>query len=133
MRSVIITIALSCAAILTVNSCKKNETAADPSKVVITITSPTVTSIYRNGDSVDITASVSYITAMHGYEVHITDSATGDGIYSVDEHAHSDAFIINESFRISDTVARVLKMQLVTEIDHNGTSAEKQVIFHYKP
>lgn len=112
---------------------KKDDTTPDAGKVVITISSPQQGVIYNSNDSVDITASVSYPTELHGYEVTITDTATGTILYDKAEHTHTDKFAINEKWACTVAKITTMKLTLSTVVDHAGTVAKKELFFDVKP
>ena len=112
---------------------KKTDTVADPSKAVITITAPLPGHTYHSGDTVHIKATVTYPGELHGYETKITDTATGNIAYDNALHVHSDHLDIDETWPCMGTKPLALKMDLVVEIDHDGTSVSKTILFNYTP
>jgi hypothetical protein len=119
---------------LALGSCQKRDsTTPDASKVVFTITSPTIGHTYQNGDSVRIKASISYPSELHGYEVRVTDVATNTIVYDAAEHGHSDRFDIDKAWVINGAAGMELKLELMATIDHAGTVAEKSINFQYLP
>lgn len=112
---------------------KKDTTTPDAANVTISITSPVTAQVFRSGDTVHINASVSYPSELHGYEVKITDTATGNILYDDAEHVHNDHFEIRDVWVNTGTQPATLKLELTTEVDHNGTEAEKTVYFSYMP
>lgn len=113
-------------------SCQKKNNITDPTKVVIDITSPKAGQVYHKGDSVVISATVNYPSELHGYEVKITDTVTGLILYDVAQHVHNDHFDINYTWTGGLTTTTYLKMEVIAEVDHDGTSAEKQTSFLYQ-
>lgn len=112
---------------------KKDNTTPDASKVVINVSSPSSGQVYHNGDSVHINATISYQSELHGYEVKITDTVTGNVIYNKAEHTHNDHFEINDAIQSTGSVPLYLKLEITTEIDHAGNDAERAVSFRYEP
>ena len=112
---------------------KKDTTTPDVAKVTFNITSPQPAHVYRTGDSVHINATVTYPSELHGYELRITDTTTGYIVYDNAQHVHSDHFDINETWATSGNSAQILKLELITDIDHNGTEAKTTVFFSYMP
>jgi hypothetical protein len=112
---------------------KKDNTTPDAGKVAITVTSPQQGMVYKSNDSVSITASVSYPAELHGYEVMITDTATGTILYDKAEHTHTDKFVINEKWACTVAKTTTMKFTLSTVVDHAGTVAKKELFFDVKP
>jgi hypothetical protein len=126
---------IACSAcVLLATSCKKKTTEpASAADVQINITSPAEGAVYHAGDSVHVTAAISFNGVLHGYEVNVMDTATGNVVFDVDEHVHKDTFVVNQAFLVTGSEPITMKLRLVTEVDHNGTVAEKQVFFRYQP
>lgn len=113
---------------------KKDDTEPDASKVTFNITSPTAGQIFHNGDSVKVHATVTFPAEMHGYEIKITDTLTGNVIYDNAQHLHNDHFDIADGYIATGTAAQpALRLELIAEIDHTGTLAKKTVAFQYVP
>jgi hypothetical protein len=106
---------------------KKDNTPADPDKVNIAWTQPYDGQEYHKGDTVFINSDITYSTELHGYEISITDSATGTVYFADDEHVHGDHFSINEFWVDTLSSPAKLKVQLTVEIDHDGHEASKSL------
>lgn len=131
MRSIIATaIAISIAAI----GCqKKDNTTPTPSAVDISIASPTASTVYHNGDTVFMNADIAYSTELHGYEVKVTDTASGLIVYDDDQHVHDDHFSIRDKWVGAGNTALVYKLAIIVALDHDGNNAEKDIYFKYEP
>jgi hypothetical protein len=116
-----------------VSCTKKQDGQANPGSVKMTIMFPLEGHTYHNGDTVKIAAAVTYDGVLHGYEVSVTDTATGTILFDYAEHVHQDSFLIEQYFILTGTEARAMKLNLRTEIDHNGVEATKQVLCQYVP
>lgn len=112
---------------------KKDNTPAQPAKVVINVSSPANGQLYRKGDSVYINASVSYISELHGYELQLKNKNTGDVLYATDEHVHSDAFTIKEAWLDTLSAATDLQLEITAEIDHEGNGSQAEIEFKSQP
>ena len=123
------------AGIVMISSCqKKSNKTATAADLKITIASPTAGQVYHTGDSVHISASISYPTELHGFELRIIDSATGTILSDTAQDVHNDHFDITQVW--IDTAihtATTLKLEVVGEIDHTGTSASKELYFKIQP
>lgn len=112
------------------SACKKDEEPAV--SATITFNSPETGHLYRTGDSIRISATVAATGVMHGYELKVTDTATGEVLFDHAEHAHSDTFRVQQVFVLTDSKAHVMKVDLSAEIDHTGTEKEAYVICRYE-
>lgn len=112
---------------------KKDDTVADPQQVSIVITTPTNGQVFHKGDTVHIKGAVNYITELHGYEVRITDTANGTIVYNTAQHVHSDKFTISEYWVDDLADAAALKLEVISIIDHDGTTARQSVLFTINP
>lgn len=121
-------ILITCLAAILMTSCqKKDDEIADPSKVNIQISSPANGQTFHVNDSVYIKATIDYPGELHGYEVKIVDTVTGTVIYDKANHVHTDKFVIDESWPASATQPTELKMTVITYIDHDNHSAQKDL------
>lgn len=119
---------------LALYSCqKKDTTIASPADADIIINTPTPLQTMHQGDTLNISASVSYPTELHGYEIVISDSATDEVYFDYAEHVHADHFDIAQTWTYNGVAAKTLCLKLTTEIDHDGTEASKKIYFKYQP
>lgn len=134
MKQIFLFISVAVFSIFTITSCqKKDDTAPDANKVMITLSSPTDGQTISLGDTLHIAAQISYPSELHGYEITLTDSATGTVLFSDDEHVHDDHFTINENWLDTLTTAATLQLKITVEIDHNGNEATKTVMLKSTP
>lgn len=116
------------------SSCQKSDNVApDPSKVSIEISNPIVNQTFHNGDTVAINAQVNYVSELHGYEVKIIDTTSGFIVYDDAQHLHDDHFSIQDVWVCNATKTSVLKLELIADIDHDGTVAQKDILFTILP
>lgn len=122
------------AAIVLASGCqKKSNDAANSAAVNISIQNPAEAQTFHNGDTVRINAHVTYSSELHGYEVKITDTATGTVLFDNEEHAHKDAFDISETWAANVTAATNAILSVAVSVDHNGTVARKEVGIRIEP
>jgi len=112
---------------------KKDNTVATPSNVDISIASPTSSLVYHSGDTVFVNADVTYSSELHGYEVKITDTASGFVVYDDDQHLHDDHFSIRDKWVNTGSTALVYKLAIIVAIDHDGNNVEKDIYFQCQP
>jgi len=134
VNSIKYTTGLLLAVALLLQACqKKDNTVATPAQVNISISSPVNGQTFHSSDTVLIKADVSYPTELHGYEIKITDTATGLILFDDAQHVHNDHFSINEQWNDKPSQAATLKMEVIAEVDHDGNTATKTVLFKYQP
>ncbi len=112
---------------------KKDDTTPDIAKTTLTLDSPIEGQTFHTGDTVHIDASVTSPTELHGYEVKITDTATGNILFDQAYHVHDDHFAVHEYWVNSLNKTTVLKFELIAFLDHDGLDATKQVFFTAQP
>lgn len=106
---------------------KKDDTQPDLQKVVINLLSPTDAQTLHTGDTLHMDADVTYPSELHGYEIELSDSATGNVFFSDDEHVHSDHFSIRETWPDTLSQNTRLMLKITVEVDHDGHEATKTV------
>lgn len=129
----LITIISASVVLLTAACQKKDETPVQPDEITVNIVSPTNGQTVKYGDVLDINATVSYISQMHGYLVRIVDKDNGKVYYETEGHVHGDYFIVTEKWK--DTVQHDvnLQLQLTAIIDHENNNKTEEVSFKSQP
>ena len=121
------------AIVLTAGCQKKSNDAANSAAVNISVQNPVEAQTFHNGDTVRVNAHVTYSSELHGYEVKITDTATGAVLFDNEEHAHKDAFDISETWAADVTAATNVVLSVAVSVDHNGTVARTEVGIRIEP
>ncbi len=125
---------ISAGLILLMAACqKKDETPVQPNEVSVDIISPKQGQTYKYGDVVDINATVSYITQMHGYIIKIVDETNGHVYFETEGHVHGDYFVVTEKWQNNIQHDVQLKLQLTAIIDHENNNATAEVSFNSQP
>lgn len=120
-------------AIVLLSCQKKEEQVAEPAKATITINSPATGQTISKGDSVNITADISYISQMHGYITEIRSLKTGTLIYTNEDHTHGDKLKVAEKWVDTLSEQTDLLLRVIAVIDHNNTQAVDSIIFKSQP
>lgn len=120
------------AALMLTAACKKDKDST-PAPATITITSPTEGETIDHGDSVNIRATITYPTDLHGYEAWVLNTDNGDTLMDIDEHAHGTSIAIDTGFVNHVTVHTACQLTIRAEIDHDGHYTDKSVVFHLHP
>ncbi len=106
----------------------------EPKPIVnFTITSPTTGQTIDQGDSVRIIGEITNPTDLHGYELIVTDTATGDTLFHKDVHAHGTKVNYRTGFVNTVTDHTPAEFKVIATLDHDGNTAERKVYFHMHP
>lgn len=115
-------------------SCQKDTvTPADPSKVTINVSSPDVSHIFHNGETMHIVADVTYITNLAGYDLYLTNRNTGDTLYHVGKDENKDQFTITQDWVDTCTVTTHLQLTIFARINTYGAAATKLFYLEAQP
>jgi hypothetical protein len=121
-------------ALLLAGACQKNDDIApDPAKVTMTVISPLPGQIFRSGDTVRLKATVRYPGQLHGYELLLTDSASGTVVHDLAQHVHADSFDIDGQWISAASQPASIKLSLIADIDHDGDQARQDFSFTVLP
>lgn len=127
-------LSLAAFSILVFASCRKKEDPApDASQLTVNISSPQPSSVYYLGDTVNISATVTFPASLHGYAVELIDSASGTKLMEMEEHAHGNQFTISQKWVNNVTTATTVQARITVQIDHDGNESQKTVSFRALP
>ncbi|MDR3678626.1 MAG: hypothetical protein P4L41_01595 [Flavipsychrobacter sp.] len=126
-KNKVVLIVLAIASLAYASCRKKSVTAENPSAVGITVQSPLKGQMYRKGDTVNMSFSVTYSGELHGYYVQLIDTATENVLYESAADIHNDHFSVQLQW--VDTCTQVKNLQLIlnANLDHVGTEAADTV------
>lgn len=128
MKFLNIFIGLFCTVVL--YSCQKRDSSGfDNSKLAIAISKPQEAQVFRKGDTVFIKGTTTYTSQLHGYAIRITNKATNEVYFDIDEHLHDSFFDINTFWVDTLDKNADLVLKLTVEADHDGHEASKEVNF----
>lgn len=120
-----------------VSSCKKKDDNPSPTPTdnfSISITSPTDMQTFTNGSTVNIKATVSNSTEMHGYDVKITNkSKNNEEVFKKEVHEHGASYTIDESWVNNVTMHSDMELEITVYVDHEGNTKTQHVHFHCHP
>lgn len=138
MKSIKLNLTLLAIVAIAFSSCKKEEddhshdTTSDNTKPVITISSPTSTAMYNNGDTIKIRGTVTD-NSLHELLIKIVDDANGTVLYSTAPTVHdltTYSFSANWKSSVTDhTNASVIVMAE----DHSSNVSSDTVHVHIMP
>lgn len=99
----------------------------------ISVSSPEENASYTLGEEVHINATVTADFQMHGYHVYIINLTADDTVFYVHPHAHGTSYDIHEHWTNDVTEHSDMKLKIIATLDHDGTTAVKEVPFHCHP
>jgi hypothetical protein len=99
---------------------------------VLTIITPSANQVYKSGDNVVISGSVTD-NSLHELRIDITVTATGASLYNNVISVHDlTSYTINNSWKSSVTTSTAATVKVEVE-DHSGNVAEKKVSIVINP
>lgn len=117
---------------ITLFSCKKdNEDHVDFSGS-ISVTAPAANDTITGGNTFMVTGSIEGNTEMHGYMITVYNQNDQSVVYSNTLDSHSDAYTLNETVTHTLTAATPLRLVIEVEVDHDGETMTKEVLFQYQ-
>lgn len=127
------TISLFALLTITLFSCKKDKEDHEDFSGSITVTAPAESSTITGGSTFMVTGSIEGNTEMHGYMITVYNQNDQSIVYSNSLDAHSEEYTLNETVTHTLTAATPLKLVIDVEVDHDGESMTKEVLFQYQP
>jgi hypothetical protein len=96
---------------------------------IINFESPTLSSVYSNGDSVTIKGTAISTATMHGYDIIIRKVNDTTTVFFKHIHDHNDTLSINQKWKNNVSVAATMEAQVVLYLDHEGHTGTKKAYF----
>jgi hypothetical protein len=125
---------LAATCLLLIASCqKKDTTPVDRSKVTVSFNDPASGMIYHKGDTVQINASISYISEIVGVGVEIIDTTTGESLFEADHDLHTDHYTLSESWIDTVSDSRSLQVRVSVFVAHDTEPAKQWAYFVTQP
>jgi hypothetical protein len=112
---------------------KKDDGSCIYPEAQLIISSPESDAMYALGDEVQITAQATHTESMHGWELFLVNTSTGDTVHSADAHVHGTVLNISSSWVNDVEVHSDMKLTVIAELDHSGSTIVKHVHFHCHP
>lgn len=120
--------------LLTVVSCKKDDQNEETAfSGTITLNSPENGTVISGGSGFQIIATISGNKEMHGYVLTLYNNMDQSVIYTSNNLNHASSYSINETATHNLTVATPLRLVIEAEVDHDGETLKKEIIFSYQP
>ena len=130
MKNLFLAAMITATSLAILSSCKKETTTTDPvPSATITIASPYANQIYRLGDTMYIVATIEGNVKMHGYDVVIVKTASGDTVYRTDEHTHEMKLNVNKTWCCNVSSVTDLRLYISSALNHDGLAVVKSVDF----
>ena len=119
---IFITMALSMV-ILSVSSCKKEETPT----ATITFNEPLANDSIANGDSLHVEGTITGTGELHGYTLSITNKTSGAILYTGSASNHSDSYAFHEHWLNNVSSTSNIEVKVEVELNHDGNKTVKAV------
>lgn len=121
------------AALLILCSCAEESHDEEVNSAIITIESPTASSVVHFNDTLHIQGTIVSVLDLHGYDVNIFRNDDSSAVFFYEEHYHSN----NKHFDIKwvcdlDTML-ALNMVVTANLDHEGNVETRSVNFFCEP
>ena len=112
-------------------SCTKHQDDVEENIPTHTInfTSPTLSSTYRNGDSIAIQATAISTASIHGYDIIVRKLNDTTKLYFKNMHDHNDTLFINQKWKNTITTQTNMEAEIVLYLDHDGHTGSKKASF----
>lgn len=125
------TLAFFALIIISAVACKKDDEVTFEGS--LTISAPATNDTIHGGTTFPITGTITGNVEMHGYQVTVYNQTDQTVVYSSTEENHASEFSINQTVNHTLTVGTPLRLVVEVEVDHDGTSMTKEVLFYFKP
>lgn len=125
------TLAFFALIILSAVACKKDKEVEFEGS--LTISAPAANDTIHGGTTFPITGTVTGNVEMHGYQVTVYNQTDQTVVYSSTEENHASEYSINQTVNHTLTVGTPLRLVVEVEVDHDGISMTKEVLFYFKP
>lgn len=112
---------------------KKDDGSCVYPQAQLVISSPQNDAMYGLGDQVQITAQAAHTESMHGWELFLINTTTGDTVLYEQEHDHGTTINIASTWVNNVGVHSDMLLKVLIDIDHSGDYLTNQVEFHCHP
>ena len=120
--------------VLAVASCKKDDKEEETAfSGTIVLNSPENGTVISGGSGFQIIATISGNKEMHGYVLTVYNETNQSVVYTSNNLNHATAYSINETATHNLTVATPLRLVIEAEVDHDGQTLKKEILFSYQP
>jgi hypothetical protein len=118
-------------AVVLLISCTKHKGDIEENLPVATINfeSPTLSSVYSNGDSVTIKGTAISTATVHGYDIIIRKVNDTTTLFFKHVHDHNDTLAINQKWKNNLAIAATMEAQVVLYLDHEAHTGTKKAYF----
>lgn len=100
----------------------------------ITLTSPTDPGLIASGNVLKITGTIAGNQEIHGYVINIRDVADNSIMYTTEVHDHAKDITINQEWTApAVTSKKMLNLEIIATLDHDGKAETKTVALYLVP
>ena len=121
MKKMILSAVALSIAIMSVSSCKKEETPT----ATITFNEPLANDTILIGDSLHVEGTITGTGELHGYTLSITNKTSGAVLYTGSASNHSDSYAFHEHWLNNVSSTSNIEVKVEVELDHDGNKSSK--------
>jgi len=114
-------------------SCKKDKEDHVDFSGSISVTAPAANDTITGGNTFMVTGNITGNTEMHGYMITVYNQNDQTIVYSNTLDSHSESYTLNETVTHTLTASTPLRLVIDVEVDHDGQTMTKEVLFQYQP
>lgn len=112
---------------------KKDDGSCIYPEAELIISSPEPGAMYGLGEDVMISAQATYTESMHGWELFLVNTTTGDTVHTAEAHDHGTVLNISSTWVNDVGDHSDMELTVITELEHSGSILVKHVQFHCHP
>lgn len=114
-------------------SCKKDKEDHVDFSGSISVTAPAANDTITGGNTFMVTGNITGNTEMHGYMITVYNQNDQSVVYTNTLESHAEAYTLNETVTHTLTASTPLRLVIEVEVDHDGETMTKEVLFQYQP
>ena len=118
---------------ITLFSCKKDKEDHVDFSGSISVNAPAANDTITDGNTFMVTGNITGNTEMHGYMITVYNQNDQSVVYTNTLESHAEAYTLNETVTHTLTASTPLRLVIEVEVDHDGETMIKEVLFQYQP
>jgi hypothetical protein len=105
------------------------EKESEPVTATLTLIEPTAGDTIPAGEALHMHGTVEGTGELHGYSLTLTNLTTNQVVYSGSNDNHQTSYAFDEHWVNTEGVTSSMRLTLVVNLDHDGTTSSKSVDF----